>query len=57
MLMKVLTGVFDPPPSSLAIPWAYLGAVLVISLIALAIGGIWSLRSARNARPSALRDL
>lgn len=57
MLMKVLTGVFDPPPSSLAIPWAYLSAVIGVSIVALAIGGLWSLRSARRARPSALRDL
>ncbi len=25
MLVKVLTGVFDPPPDALAVPWAYLG--------------------------------
>jgi putative ABC transport system permease protein len=27
--VKVLTGVFDPPPSSLAVPWAYLSAVVL----------------------------
>ena len=26
MLVKVLTGVFDPPPDALAVPWGYLGA-------------------------------
>ena len=25
MLVKVLTGVFDPPPDALAVPWGYLG--------------------------------
>jgi putative ABC transport system permease protein len=30
-LVKVLTGVFDPPPESLAVPWAY--------LVLLAVGG------------------
>ena len=24
MLVKVLTGVFDPPPDALAVPWGYL---------------------------------
>jgi putative ABC transport system permease protein len=32
MLVKVLTGVFDPPPDALAIPWAYL-VVLAIATI------------------------
>jgi putative ABC transport system permease protein len=27
MLVKVLTGVFDPPPAHLAVPWTYLAAV------------------------------
>ena len=46
MLMKVLTGVFDPPPSHLAVPWLYLAAVFAVSTIAVAIGGKWSLRTA-----------
>ena len=29
MLVKVLTGVFDPPPPHLFIPWAYLAALAV----------------------------
>jgi putative ABC transport system permease protein len=28
VLVKVLTGVFDPPPSHLAVPWAYLAVTL-----------------------------
>ena len=28
MLVKVLTGVFDPPPQSLTVPWAYLGVLI-----------------------------
>ncbi|MCU1456098.1 MAG: hypothetical protein JWL73_190, partial [Actinomycetia bacterium] len=27
MLVKVLTGVFDPPPAALSVPWAYLAVV------------------------------
>jgi putative ABC transport system permease protein len=41
MLVKVLTGVFDPPPAALAVPWAYLAALFAVALasVALAAGG------------------
>jgi putative ABC transport system permease protein len=35
MLVAVLTGVFDPAPASLAVPWGYLGAALSLALAAL----------------------
>jgi putative ABC transport system permease protein len=28
MLVKLLSGIFDPPPEALSIPWLYLAAVL-----------------------------
>lgn len=34
MLVRVLTGVFDPPPDHLAVPWAYLGATGVVTAAA-----------------------
>ena len=34
MLVKVLTGVFDPPPETLAIPWGYLGLVVAAAVSA-----------------------
>ncbi|MCY7400463.1 MAG: ABC transporter permease [Nocardioides sp.] len=36
MLVKVLTGVFDPPPASIPVPWAYLTTVcgVVVALVA-----------------------
>ena len=39
MLVKLLTGVFDPPPEGLAIPVAYLGGVgmIVAGIVWLAI--------------------
>ncbi|MCA1695691.1 MAG: hypothetical protein LC749_13725 [Actinobacteria bacterium] len=37
MLVKVLAGVFDPPPAALAVPWAYLGAVASAALAAVAL--------------------
>jgi putative ABC transport system permease protein len=34
MLVKLLTGVFDPPPDALSIPWVYLGIVLLLMMAA-----------------------
>ncbi len=57
LLVKVLTGIFDPAPTGLTVPIGYLGA-LVISVIAassavLVVFG----RLASRAGPSQLRDL
>jgi putative ABC transport system permease protein len=38
LLVKILTGVFDPPPAHLAVPWVYLAGVVAAAL--LAIGGV-----------------
>jgi putative ABC transport system permease protein len=41
MLVKVLTGVFDPPPSVISVPWTYLlgvGALIVLCLGAVSAG-------------------
>jgi putative ABC transport system permease protein len=57
VLVKILTGVFDPPPSGLTVPWGYL-AVLAISAVAstlIAVGII--LRATHKAVVSALRGL
>jgi putative ABC transport system permease protein len=57
MLIKVLTGVFDPPPDYLSIPWRYLGGVLALTLAAVAVAGGWTLRSLRRPAIDELRDL
>jgi putative ABC transport system permease protein len=36
LLVSVLTGVFDPPPASMAVPWPYLGALTAVTVLALA---------------------
>ena len=36
MLVKVLTGVFDPPPDALAVPWGYLAALAAVGVAAVA---------------------
>lgn len=57
MLIKVLTGVFDPPPDYLSIPWSYLGAVLVLTVGAVAVAGTLTLRTLRRPAIEELRDL
>jgi putative ABC transport system permease protein len=51
VLVKVLTGVFDPPPASVAVPWLYLfgvGAVAVASTVVVSAGAV-----AATRRPNA----
>jgi putative ABC transport system permease protein len=57
MLVKVLTGVFDPPPDVLSVPWPYLGTVLALTLAAVATAGGLTLRRLRRPDIEALRDL
>ena len=54
MLVGVLTGVFDPPPAVLSVPWVYLAATA--ATIAVAIGAV-SAATVRLARRSPLRVL
>jgi len=44
VLVKTLTGVFDPPPSGLAVPLGYLAVVIIASLIATVLAAAWTLR-------------
>ncbi|AZP22851.1 ABC transporter permease [Streptomyces aquilus] len=57
MLVKVLTGVFDPPPADLSVPGAYLaltGTAAVAAIVAAALNGI---RKTRRPAVEELRDL
>ncbi|MEH0608992.1 FtsX-like permease family protein [Streptomyces scabiei] len=57
MLVKVLTGVFDPPPAGLSVPGAYLaltGTAAVAAIVAAALNGI---RTTRRPAVEELRDL
>jgi putative ABC transport system permease protein len=39
MLVKLLTGIFDPPPEHLSVPWLYLAVVaLVTTGVVVAVG-------------------
>jgi putative ABC transport system permease protein len=57
MLVKLLTGVFDPPPAHPAVPWLYLAEVGAIALLAVAAAGVSTLRALRRPPLETLRDL
>ena len=57
MLIKVLTGVFDPPPSVIAIPWGYLSITVIAVVAALGAAALVSARASTRPAVEELRDL
>jgi putative ABC transport system permease protein len=57
VLVKVLTGVFDPPPDAASVPVAYLAGVVVLVAAAVAVAGRATLRALRRPSAEQLRDL
>ncbi|MDQ6657165.1 MAG: FtsX-like permease family protein [Actinomycetota bacterium] len=57
MLVKVLTGVFDPPPTALAVPWSYLAVTIGVVVLALAAAALFSSRSSARPTVEELREL
>jgi putative ABC transport system permease protein len=57
MLVKVLTGVFDPPPDVLSVPWGYLSGVLVLVVASVAAADALTLRALRRPAIEELREL
>jgi putative ABC transport system permease protein len=57
MIVKILTGVFDPPPPHLFIPWGYLAALTTVSAGAIAWAGVGVIRIARRPAIDVIRDL
>ncbi len=56
-LVDVLTGVFDPPPDFLSIPWGYLITVGLAVLATVLAAGSATLRALRRPAIEELRDL
>jgi putative ABC transport system permease protein len=55
-LVKVLTGVFDPPPSVITVPWPYLAGLSVLIVACLVIVTVGAVRvSRRNLLPTIRR--
>ncbi|MDX6683138.1 MAG: putative transport system permease protein [Solirubrobacteraceae bacterium] len=57
MLVRVLTGVFDPPPDVLTVPWTYLAAVVALTGGAVVVAAMLVLRALRRPAIEDLRDL
>jgi len=57
MLVKVLTGVFDPPPSTIAVPWTYLTGVALIAVATLAAVTAVAVRAVSKPAINVLREL
>jgi putative ABC transport system permease protein len=57
VLVDVLTGVFDPPPDFLSIPWGYLVAVGGAVIATVLVAGLVTLRALRRPAIEELRDL
>ncbi len=53
----MLTGVFDPPPDVLTIPWGYLLAVGLAVVATVLAAGTLALRALRRPAIEELRDL
>ncbi len=57
MLVKILTGVFDPAPSGLTLPWGYLAVMGVLSVVAAAAAAEVTVRATRRPIVETIRDL
>ena len=57
MLVKVLTGVFDPPPDSVAVPGRYLAGLVVLTVASVVVASATTLRSLQRPAIEELRDL
>ena len=57
MLVKVLTGVFDPPPDTIAVPWTYLVVTVAAVAAALAVAALTSARASTRPAVEELREL
>jgi putative ABC transport system permease protein len=55
MLVRVLTGIFDPPPAHLAWPWPYLLLVAAVSVTSVGVAVAAALRSTRRPAIERLR--
>jgi putative ABC transport system permease protein len=57
MLVKVLTGVFDPPPAALSVPWGYLTVLAGVALVAAVAAAAGAVRATRRPAMALIRDL
>jgi putative ABC transport system permease protein len=56
VLVSTLTGVFDPPPDALSVPWRYLGAFATAVVASVALAAACAVRAASHAVVETMRD-
>ena len=57
VIVKILTGVFDPPPEHLFVPWGYLAALGGVTCGAIVAAGASVIRALRRPAADIVRDL
>jgi putative ABC transport system permease protein len=57
MLVTVLTGVFDPPPATIAVPWTYLGLTVAAVIVTVTAAALAGARAPRTPAVQELREL
>jgi putative ABC transport system permease protein len=57
MLVKLLIGVFDPPPESLSVPWLYLTALVAAASVSTAFTVVGAARETRKSASQAVREI
>jgi putative ABC transport system permease protein len=57
MLVTILTGVFDPPPEVLTVPWTYLALLAVAAIVSMVAAVLSTQMESRRPVVEALRDL
>jgi putative ABC transport system permease protein len=55
--VKILTGVFDPPPEGLFAPWSYLALVAAAIAASVVVAALLAVRAARSPALEVIRDL
>ncbi len=57
MLVTVLTGIFDPPPEILSVPWIYLALLVAIAIASMVVAVLAAQAVSRRPIVEAMRDL
>jgi putative ABC transport system permease protein len=57
MLVKLLTGVFDPPPEQLSVPWLYLSGVAIATITSITVGAMLMTRLGARSVLETIRRL
>ncbi len=57
MLVKILTGVFDPPPEAISVPWAYLTLLGVAAAISTVLAALGAQATSSRSVIESLRDI